>query len=79
MQGHARYRRLSFVVLVALAAIVLMAFASSVRAAPRSPRPAPGVSPVNFQPRSLDGSGNNLAHPTWGQVGTNYQRLAPAR
>lgn len=28
--------------------------------------------------RSFDGSGNNLAHPTWGTVGTNLLRLAPA-
>ena len=28
--------------------------------------------------RSLDGSGNNLAHPTWGQAGTQYLRVAPA-
>jgi len=28
--------------------------------------------------RSLDGSGNNLIHPTWGQAGTPYLRVAPA-
>lgn len=33
---------------------------------------------LRFQPRSLDGTGNNLAHPTWGAMGTDYQRLAPA-
>ena len=37
------------------------------------------TSSFSFAPRSLDGSGNNLVHPTWGQVGSNYQRLAPAR
>jgi peroxidase len=26
--------------------------------------------------RSLDGGGNNLQHPTWGQVGTQYRRIA---
>jgi hypothetical protein len=26
--------------------------------------------------RSLDGSGNNLAHPDWGQAGTAYLRVA---
>src|ERR1700760_2636149 len=37
------------------------------------------ASPVlRFQPRSLDGSANNVAHPTWGEMGTDYQRLAPA-
>jgi hypothetical protein len=29
--------------------------------------------------QSLDGSGNNQASPTWGQAGTNYSRVAPAR
>ena len=28
--------------------------------------------------RSIDGSGNNLANPSWGQVGTDYIRVAPA-
>jgi hypothetical protein len=28
--------------------------------------------------RSLDGSGNNVAHPTWGQAGQQYLRVAPA-
>src|SRR4051794_10456852 len=28
--------------------------------------------------RSIDGSGNNLAHPTWGQAGVQYLRVAPA-
>ncbi len=32
-----------------------------------------------FEARSLSGAGNNLAHPEWGEVGTNYVRLAPAR
>jgi len=34
---------------------------------------------VGFELRSLDGSGNNVAHPNWGQVGTAYTRVAPAR
>jgi hypothetical protein len=28
--------------------------------------------------RTLDGSGNNVAHPTWGQTNTQYLRVAPA-
>jgi hypothetical protein len=32
-----------------------------------------------FEPRSLDGSANNAAHPAWGQAGTTYRRIAPAR
>jgi hypothetical protein len=34
-------------------------------------------SPLVFEARSLDGSGNNEAHPQWGQVGTEYLRTAP--
>ena len=29
--------------------------------------------------RSLDGSGNNVAHPDWGKARTEYLRIAPAR
>ena len=32
-----------------------------------------------FEPRSLDGSGNNVAHPEWGRAGVPYVRVAPAR
>jgi hypothetical protein len=31
-----------------------------------------------FEARSLDGGGNNLVHPSWGQSGTEYSRVAPA-
>jgi hypothetical protein len=31
---------------------------------------------VTFPVRTLDGSGNNVAHPTWGQAGTPYLRVA---
>ncbi len=34
---------------------------------------------LGFEVQSLDGSGNNVANPTWGKVGTIYPRLAPAR
>jgi len=30
-----------------------------------------------FAIRTLDGSGNNLRHPAWGQAGTVYLRVAP--
>jgi len=35
--------------------------------------------PLRFEERSLDGSNNNRAHPSWGQAGTPYRRVAPAR
>lgn len=28
--------------------------------------------------RGIDGSGNNISHPTWGQAGTDFLRKAPA-
>ena len=31
-----------------------------------------------FEPRSLDGRGNNLENPLWGAAGVNYRRVAPA-
>jgi len=33
--------------------------------------------PSRADERSLDGSGNNLAHPAWGQVGRPYARVTP--
>jgi hypothetical protein len=59
----------------ALTVTILLAVPAGAAGATQSPAAAP----LTFTPRSLDGSGNNLAHPTWGEVGTNYQRLAPAR
>jgi hypothetical protein len=32
-----------------------------------------------FEVQSLDGGGNNRAHPEWGRAGTAYSRVAPAR
>jgi hypothetical protein len=37
------------------------------------------ASGVGFEVESLNGSGNNLAHPTWGEAGTVYQRLTSPR
>ncbi len=40
---------------------------------------APNATAVlGFEIQSLDGSGNNLAHPTWGKVGSQYTRVAAA-
>jgi Animal haem peroxidase len=38
----------------------------------------PGEHLAGFEIQSLDGRGNNRAHPDWGQAGTNYLRVAPA-
>ncbi len=32
---------------------------------------------MTFEARSLDGAGNNRAHPDWGRAGTQYRRVAP--
>jgi len=34
---------------------------------------------VPFPIEALNGAGNNAAHPTWGQAGTAYSRVGPAR
>jgi len=34
---------------------------------------------VPFAVESLDGSGNNTNHPTWGQAGLSYARVGPVR
>ena len=34
---------------------------------------------VDLEVQSLDGSGNNRAHPGWGRAGLPYSRVAPAR
>ena len=39
---------------------------------------APRDSDVLTSVRTLDGSGSNVAHATWGQAGTPYVRLGPA-
>ena len=57
------------------------------RANEPSGRRAPAVQPrqgavdaVNvFAFYSVDGTGNNIAHPTWGAAGTTLMRLAPAK
>ena len=47
---------------------------------PRRNRPdrTPRGNDVLTAVRTLDGSGNNVAHPTWGQAGTAYPRVGPA-
>jgi len=36
-----------------------------------------GAGAASAADRTLDGSGNNVAHPAWGQAGTQYLRVAP--
>jgi hypothetical protein len=39
----------------------------------------PSTLAVPFEVQSLDGGGNNVANPTWGQANTPYSRVATAR
>lgn len=55
-----------------IAAVALLALPQPALAGEGTPSPG-------FEPRSLDGSANNLAHPTWGQSDVPYRRIAPAR
>jgi len=55
-----------------LAAALMLGFASFVGQ-------LPSQAAVPFPIQSLNGSGNNVANPTWGQAGTNYSRVAAAR
>src|SRR3954452_23828013 len=45
---------------------------------PQQQPKTPALTPLTFEARSLDGGGNNQAHPTWGQLGTPYKRVARA-
>jgi hypothetical protein len=56
-------------------ATVMMLAVGLVAAAPGGPAQAA----LGFEVQSLDGGGNNVANPNWGQVGTPYSRVAPAR
>jgi hypothetical protein len=56
-------------------ALGVLAFAQQAQAARRGDRDRP----LRLEVRSLDGSYNNRAHPSWGQAGTPYRRVAPAR
>ncbi len=64
-------------------AIGLLAPAQQAQSAPRDARrherDRAARMPLRFEQRTLDGSQNNLAHPSWGQAGTPYRRIAPAR
>jgi hypothetical protein len=47
------------------------------------PRSMMSVNPVGAPPAplpaaSFDGTGNNVAHPTWGSVGQDLLRVSPA-
>lgn len=44
----------------------------------RSMMAAQPLGPAPLPPEALDGTGNNVAHPTWGSTGADLLRLSPA-
>lgn len=40
---------------------------------------AAGSTAISFEAPSLNGHGDNLEHPEWGEAGSDYVRIAPAR
>src|SRR6266536_3994186 len=73
MRRHRRTRdRLPTRELAVLAAAALLAATVTVLAGPNA------HASLGFEVQSLDGSGNNQAHPSWGKAGTNYARVAAA-
>ena len=59
---------------VAVAPVLTTRSASALDAPQEAAAPA-----VAFEIQSLDGTGNNQAHPTWGKSGLPYSRVAPTR
>jgi hypothetical protein len=74
MDNYSRHNQRRRLRKLGLAVTVLATVASGVVAGTRYAEAA-----VQFEIQSLDGRGNNVANPTWGQVGTPYSRVAPAR
>jgi hypothetical protein len=66
-------RRHNKLLLAAVAGLLL----AGGTAGPASATLPPGLAGIQFS--SLDGGGNNVAHPEWGRAGTNYLRVGPAR
>src|SRR5262245_15154467 len=75
---------------VAAAALALTVIGLGAAVAPafgRDVRQQFGIGPADAGSRqwsdvdvqSLDGRGNNIAHPDWGRAGAPYSRIAPAR
>jgi hypothetical protein len=71
-----RHRTLGIAFATLLAGGVMSGATPALAAGPNGgvvPAAPPGATEV----QSLDGSGNNLLHPEWGQLGLPYSRVAP--
>jgi len=69
---HTRRRRPIYATLIAATAAVTVI--GSLTLNPHSASAA-----VSFEVETLNGAGNNAAHPTWGMAGTPYTRVGAAR
>jgi hypothetical protein len=67
-------RRRGIVVLSGLTALIVLA-----ALAVAGPVVTAYAGTLPFEVQSLDGSGNNVAHPDWGRAGSNYSRVTAAR
>jgi hypothetical protein len=56
----------------------LLASLAALAVGPPPPAAAAAAS-LSFEARSLNGGGNNLAHPAWGEAGQPYARILPPR
>jgi hypothetical protein len=70
-------RRGLTIALALAAAVVVTASAAAVAGGNHDGGPDTD-GPLQFEARSLDGSGNNVDHPSWGKVDAQYRRVAPA-
>jgi Animal haem peroxidase/Cellulose binding domain len=75
MMHHGRRRLLCNLLYNLLVALLVAAV--TVVAGSAATQPARAA--LGFEVENLDGSGNNQAHPEWGQAGRPYARVAPAR
>jgi hypothetical protein len=60
-------------------ALLLMLAVCGLALGAGAPALASGAPPVSFEVESQNGSNNNLTHAGWGEAGSRYVRLAPAR
>ncbi len=59
--------------------LAVAALACAAAALPAGTAAAQSTPSVSFEAESLNGAGNDLSHPSWGEAGNDYQRIAPAR
>ncbi len=77
--SRVRTRSITSALVVGTVAALLVADGGTAVAKPTKPgRQQRPLATRTLALRSLDGAGNNRAHPAWGEAGTNYVRVARA-